>query len=54
MLYALVLLPLFGALIAWIIPDNRLRPLVLPVVATIHIIVTALLLGNAPPPSLGG
>ncbi len=54
MLNALVLLPLIGALCAWIIPDNRLRPLVLPVVATVHIILTALLLGNAPPPSPGG
>ena len=54
MLYALVLLPLLGALCAWIVPDNRLRPLVLPVIATIHICLTAILLGNAPPPSPGG
>ena len=54
MLYALVLLPLLGALCAWIIPDNRLRPIVLPVVATIHSILTALLLRNAPFPSSGG
>jgi hydrogenase-4 component F len=54
MLFALVLLPLFGALLAWIVPDNRLRPLILPVVATVHLVLTALLLGNAPPPSLGG
>ena len=54
MLYALVLLPLLGALVAWIVPDNVRRPLVLPVVATIHVVLTALLLGNAPPPSPGG
>lgn len=54
MLYALVLLPLLGALCAWIVPDNRLRPLVLPVIATVHICLTAILLGNAPPPSSGG
>ncbi len=54
MLHALVLLPLLGALSAWIIPDNRLRPIVLPVVATIHGILTALLLGNAPLPSPDG
>jgi hydrogenase-4 component F len=54
MLYALVLLPLLGALSAWIIPDNRLRPIVLPVIATIHIILTAMLLRNAPLPSPGG
>lgn len=54
MLSALVLLPLLGALLAWIVPDNRLRPLVLPVVATTHLALTALLLGNSPPPSAGG
>jgi len=54
MLFALVLLPLFGALLAWIVPDNRLRPLLLPVVATVHLVLTVLLLGNAPPPSPGG
>jgi hydrogenase-4 component F len=54
MLYALVLLPLLGALCAWIVPDNRLRPLVLPVIATIHICLTAFLLGNATPSSPGG
>lgn len=54
MLSALVLLPLLGALLAWAVPDNRLRPLVLPVVATIHLALTAFLLGNAPPPSAGG
>jgi len=54
MLYALVLLPLLGASCTWIISDNRLRPLVLPVIATIHIVLTALLLGNAPPASPGG
>lgn len=54
MLSALVLLPLFGALCAWIIPDNRLRPLVLPVVATSFILLTALLMVATPPPSPGG
>lgn len=54
MLYALVLLPLFGALCAWMIPDNRLRPVVLPVIATIHLGLTALLLINTPPPSHAG
>jgi hydrogenase-4 component F len=54
MLYALVLLPLLGALCAWVVADNRWRPLVLPVTATIHICLTAILLVNAPPPSAGG
>jgi hydrogenase-4 component F len=53
MLYALVLLPLLGALSAWIVPDNRWRPLVLPVIATIHLCLTAILLGDTPPPSAG-
>lgn len=54
MLYALVLLPLFGALCAWMVPDNRLRPVVLPVIATIHLGLTTLLLVNTPPPSHAG
>lgn len=54
MLFALVLLPLLGALIALIVPDNRLRPLILPVIASIHLVLAALLLGNTPGPSAGG
>ncbi len=54
MLFALILLPLAGALVAWIVPDNRLRPLILPVMGSIHLVLTALLLGNTPPPSAGG
>lgn len=54
MLFALVLLPLAGALVAWIVPDNKLRPLVLPAIATCHLLLAALLTGNAPPPSPGG
>jgi len=54
MLIALVLVPLLGAIIAWIIPDNRLRPFVLPVTAMLHLALTASLMGNAPPPSPGG
>jgi hydrogenase-4 component F len=54
MLSALILLPLLGALIAWMVPGNRLRPIVLPVVATIHLGLTALLLVNTPLPSHNG
>ncbi len=36
----LVLVPLTGALLAWLIPANARRPLVLPVVATLHLILT--------------
>ena len=54
MIFALILLPLVGALVAWIVPDNRLRPLILPVMGSIHLVLTVLLLGNTPPPSAGG
>lgn len=54
MLYALVLLPLVGAFFAWIVPSNRLRPIILPVVATVHLALTAFLLVSTPPPSPGG
>ena len=35
--YLLVLLPLLGGLIAWLVPDNRLRPLLLPIIALPHL-----------------
>jgi hydrogenase-4 component F len=54
MVLSLIILPLVGALLAWIVPDNRRRPLLLPVIATVHLVLTALLMGNAPPPSPGG
>ena len=54
MLLTLILLPLGGALLALIVPDNRRRPLILPVIATIHLVLTLLLMGNTPPPSPGG
>lgn len=54
MLYALVLLPLAGALIAWIIPDNRIRPMVLPLVGTIHTVLSFMLVYSAPSASAGG
>jgi len=54
MLFALILLPLAGALVAWMVPDNRMRPLILPAIATVHLLLTALLLGNTPAPSANG
>ncbi|WP_041970072.1 proton-conducting transporter membrane subunit [Geobacter sp. OR-1] len=54
MLSVFVSIPLLGALIAWVIPDNRVRPYVLPVVGLSHLAMTAWLLGNAPPQSPGG
>lgn len=49
-----LLLPLVGALLAWLIPDNRRRPLVLPVFAVLHLVMTALLLIDTPPHSPQG
>lgn len=54
MLTALVLLPFIGAVAAWLVPDNRKRPLVLPAVALPHLALTLVLAGGAPPPSPGG
>ncbi|GFO55543.1 hydrogenase [Geomonas sp. Red276] len=50
----LVLLPLVGAQISWLIPDNRKRPFVLPVVALVHLALTVALVIQTPPPSPGG
>ena len=54
MMWAIVLLPLLGALIAWLVPDNRRRTFVLPVFAVAHLALTARLLLATPPPSPGG
>jgi hydrogenase-4 component F len=50
----LVLLPLLGAIIAWLIPSNRHRPLVLPLFALAHLVLLGLALASPPPPSPGG
>jgi hydrogenase-4 component F len=54
MMWAIVLLPLLGALIAWLIPDNRRRSFVLPVFALLHLALTGTLLAYTPPPSPNG
>jgi hydrogenase-4 component F len=54
MLYAFVLSPLIGAVIAWFTTSNRLRPLVLPAVGVVHVSMTVLLLAHTPPPSHDG
>lgn len=54
MIFALILLPLAGALVSLVLPDNRLRPFILPVVATVHLLLTGLLLVHTPAPSAGG
>ena len=54
MISAFLLLPLLGALLAWLIPDNRRRPLLLPVFALLHLGMTASLIIDTPPPSPQG
>lgn len=54
MLYSLMLFPLIGALAAWSVPDNRQRPLVLPVVGILHLSLAIAVVISTPPPSPGG
>ncbi len=54
MIHFLVLLPLLGALIAWFIPDNRLRPLILPVIALPHLVLSLYLIVKPSVPVHGG
>jgi hydrogenase-4 component F len=54
MLYWFVLMPLVGALAAWLMPSGRARPLLLPIVGAAHLATTLSLLARTPPPSPGG
>lgn len=54
MLAALIILPLLGAVVTWLIPSDRLRPIVLSVFASGHLGITLRLLIVTPPPSTGG
>jgi hydrogenase-4 component F len=54
MMWAFVLLPLLGALTAWLVTDNRRRSFVLPIFALAHLAMTVWLLIWTPPPSPGG
>jgi hydrogenase-4 component F len=54
MLAALIVLPLIGAAIAWLFPSDRLRPMVLPLFALAHFVITLLLLSDTPAASPGG
>jgi hydrogenase-4 component F len=54
MMWVFITLPLLGALFAWLIPDNRLRPLVLPLFALMHLVMTFAVVVNTPPPSPDG
>jgi hydrogenase-4 component F len=54
MMWAFIMLPILGALIAWQVPDSEKRPFVLPVFALIHLGMTVNLLLSTPPPSPEG
>jgi len=54
MMWAIVLFPLLGAVIAWLVPDNRRRSFVLPVFAVAHLAMTAALLTKTPAASPAG
>ncbi len=54
MLHLIVLLPLLGALLAWVVPDNRLRPLVLPATALPHLGLALYLIATPSHPIYGG
>jgi len=50
----LTTLPLAGALAAWLIRSNDRRPLVLPIVACLHLCLTIMVTGTQQPPSQNG
>jgi hydrogenase-4 component F len=50
----LTVIPLAGAVAAWLMPSNHRRPLVLPVVACIHLILTGFASAEAPFRALSG
>lgn len=54
MISLLIAIPLLGALAAWLTRDNRNRPVILPVVAGLHLLLTLALLADPPPPAMGG
>lgn len=54
MLAALIILPLLGAVVTWLIPSDRLRPIALSVFAFGHLGITLRLLVVTPPSSAGG
>jgi len=54
LLAALIILPLFGALVSWLIPYDRLRPKVLSLFTFAHLGITIQLLTFTPPESPDG
>lgn len=51
---ALIILPLIGAAVTWLIPFDRLRPKVLSLFTFAHLAVTIQMLASTPPESSGG
>ena len=54
MFAALVILPLIGAAVTWLIPSDRLRPKILSLFALAHLGITVRMLIVTPPESPGG
>ena len=54
MFAALIIIPLFGAAVNWLIPYDRLRPKVLALFAFAHLGLVIQLLTVTPPESPGG
>ncbi len=54
MVFALVLVPLALAGLAWFAPDGRLRRWLIPTGAAVHAALTLAILRNPPPPALDG
>ena len=50
----LTVIPLLGALVAWMIPSNTGRPWVLPLVSCLHLSIVFALCTLSPAPSRGG
>lgn len=50
----LIVVPLIGGVVAWIVPSNRVRPVVLPVVALLDLAVALAVIADPPQPSPGG
>ena len=50
----LVILPFVGGIIAWLVPNNRLRPWLLPVFGTVHSLITLFLVYHPPTATLHG
>ncbi len=54
MFAALIILPLIGAAVTWLIPSDRLRPKILSLFALAHLGITVRMLIVTPPESTGG